>query len=670
MRLPLYSAILRIRNGHLFAFDLLLMCLTPTLSLWLRVESYSYFQTYLSALMTYTVVSMAWKILFFYLFGLYQRYWRLASIDDCALLCYSTSLSWAFGIVVYLGVLNPLQILPVGLPKSVPIIDGLLTMLFIGGSRLSLRLVFELNERIRKKKHEGKSSRILIAGAGVAGSVILKEIRTNPILKMEPIGFVDDDPTKLGVFLHGLPVLGMLEDVPNIIAAHSIDEVIIAMPTAPGDAIRAVVKECIAAGVKNRTVPGIFEILGGSAIAQLREVKIEDLLRRGMVKTDTTRVEMLIKGSTVMVTGAGGSIGSEMCRQICAFHPAELILLGHGENSIFEMAKGLQRDFASKIQSMRLRTIIADIRDEERMEQIFQSYRPQIVFHAAAHKHVGLMEVNLADAVTNNVRGTRLLVNLAGKYDVQRFVMISSDKAVNPTCVMGVTKRVAELVVHEAADKFRKPFVTVRFGNVLGSRGSVVPIFQKQIARGGPVTITHPDVERFFMTIPEAVELVLQAGTMGNGGERFVLDMGKPIKIVDLANDLIRLSGLRPGVDVNIQFTGLLRGEKMKEELFYDFEKIEKSGHDYIFVNRYDLRKASDAPVRTSSRITTSFVESEVENLILAARHGDIENMKYLLKSIVPEYQPMDEALPQVLNQPSKQQTYEELHRAKVAVNS
>jgi FlaA1/EpsC-like NDP-sugar epimerase len=422
-----------------------------------------------------------------------------------------------------------------------------------------------------------------------------------------------------------------LQDIPRLISDHSISEVIIAVPEAPGEIIRRVVQACKKANVVSKTIPSVFEILSGSAIAQLREVKIEDLLRRGTIHIETRDVESLLSGACVMVTGAGGSIGSELCRQIAHFRPKELVLLGHGENSIFKIAGELRNRQGLISESVRIHTVIADIRDRDRMNQVFRSFRPEIVFHAAAHKHVGLMQMNVCDAVTNNVEGTRILVDLADKYDVKRLVMISSDKAVNPTGIMGVTKRVAELVVHDAAERTGKNFVAVRFGNVLGSSGSVVPIFRQQIQEGGPVKITHPEVTRFFMTIPEAVQLVLQAGTMGKGGEIFVLDMGKPIKILDLARDLIRLSGLTEGDDIKIEFIGLQKGEKMHEELFYDTEKAERSRHEKILVWN------NGAGSKTISK-PSSTVRHGVEGLIAAAHKGDKELVQRAFVEIVPQY--------------------------------
>ena len=369
------------------------------------------------------------------------------------------------------------------------------------------------------------------------------------------------------------------------------------------------------------------------------------------MQVDETDVGKMIQGARVMVTGAGGSIGSELCRQILTFLPKELVVLGHGENSIFYIANELRTRHGVIGEAIPIKTVIADIRDRERMNQVFKECEPQIIFHAAAHKHVGLMEINCPDAVTNNVLGTQILVDLAALYRVEKLVMISSDKAVNPTCVMGVTKRIAELVVHEAAQRTRSAFVVVRFGNVLGSRGSVVPILKDQIRAGGPVTITHPDVTRFFMTIPEAVHLVLQAGAMGSCGETYVLDMGQPIRIIDLARDLIRLSGLREGTDIDIAITGLQEGEKLHEELFYEHERAERSVHEKIFVCRnghdWDVGNTSDDTQNQDPNLDIAHVvvkqqesfAATIDRLVMWAQAGDGENVHQLLTTLVPHYQ-------------------------------
>lgn len=651
MENQLYSTILRMRNRHLFVIDFIILSFIPTVSLVLRFENFSDVAVFAIPLAVLTLSSVIIKMTVFNIFHFYNRFWRYASVDEIATLAFATLSSWIFCIVAFFAVLKPTGFIPMNFPSSIPFIDGILTMLVIGGLRFAIRIVYVFNERGRV---DSNTKKVLIVGAGVAGSMIVKELRSNPQLGMEPVAFVDDAPNKQHMYIHGIQVMGSLANIPGLVKSKNISEVIIAMPTVSGKVIRDVVNTCKELDVKSKTIPGVFEILSGSAVAQLRDVSIEDLLRRDIVTIDEKNVESLIYGARVMVTGAGGSIGSEMCRQIAGFRPKELIMLGHGENSIFLIHNEMMTKQGVAIGTkVKFSPVIADIRDRERMDHVMDEYRPQIIFHAAAHKHVGLMEVNLADAVTNNVMGTQNLVELAAIYGVQKLVMISSDKAVNPMCAMGVTKRVAELVVRNAAIRHSQPFVVVRFGNVLGSRGSVVPIFKNQIRNGGPVTITDPDVSRFFMTIPEAVRLVLQAGVLGTGGETFVLDMGEPVKIVDLARDLIRLSGLKEGQDIDIKFTGLIEGEKMHEELFYNYEHAERSTHEKIFVctnHHFDTTDVSDDasanPVaKTKTTRPTLDLDKEretfkfnIDHLLIAARAGDTDYTNELLKKIIPQY--------------------------------
>ncbi len=634
-----FTIILKAQNRHLFVLDIIILSIIPMLSLILRYETVHAVVFVGKSLIIYTLVSLVLKLSVFQLCKFYNRYWVYASVDEVAILFIATMASWLLCIIVFFGILKPFGFLAPGFPLSIPFIDGLLTILMIGGVRVMFRLVYVFNERIGTGL---KNKNVLIVGAGIAGSMIVKELRTNPQLGLKPIAFVDDDPVKQNVNIHGVQVVGTLEHIPDIVKENRIDEIIIAMPTASGKTINSVVQMCQTLKVTSKTIPGVFEIISGSAVAQLREVQINDLLRRGTIEINEINLWNLIQGMRVMVTGAGGSIGSELCRQIINFHPKELIMLGHGENSIFQIANEIKTKHGVVGQTISFKTVIADIRDRDRMAHVMEESQPQIIFHAAAHKHVGLMEKNCLDAVTNNVLGTQTLVELATRYGVEKFVMISSDKAVNPTSVMGVTKRIAELVVHNAAVNHRKAFVVVRFGNVLGSRGSIVPILEKQIRAGGPVTITHPDVTRFFMTIPEAVQLVLQAGALGKCGETFVLDMGQPIKIVDLARDLIRLSGLREGTDVDIVFTGLQKGEKMHEELFYATENHTRSSHEKIFVCSNDDSLPTEAQDYRNSRNTISEESSllirDINLLVNVARAGKTDLVHQYLNKIVPQY--------------------------------
>jgi FlaA1/EpsC-like NDP-sugar epimerase len=635
-----FGIILKAQNRHLFILDIIILSVIPALSLILRFETVYAVNSLGKQLLIYTLVSLILKLSVFQLCKFYNRYWVYASVDEAVILSVATLSSWFLCIVVFFGLLRPFGFITTDFPKSIPFIDGLLTILMIGGIRVMFRLVYVFNERIST---EVKNKNVLIVGAGIAGSMIVKELRTNPQLGMRPIAFVDDDPNKQNVNIHGVKVMGMLENIPNIVRENKVNEIIIAMPTASGKTINNVVQICQMLKVKSKTIPGVFEIISGSAVSQLREIQINDLLRRGTIEINEKNLWKLIQGMRVMVTGAGGSIGSELCRQIINFHPKELIMLGHGENSIFQIANEMKTRYGVVSDAITFKTVIADIRDRDRMMHVIEESQPQIIFHAAAHKHVGLMEKNCLDAVTNNILGTQILVELAARYGVEKFVMISSDKAVNPTSIMGATKRVAEFIVHNAAVNHHKAFVVVRFGNVLGSRGSIVPILEKQIRAGGPITITHPEVTRFFMTIPEAVQLVLQAGALGNCGETFVLDMGQPIKIVDLARDLIRLSGLREGTDIDIVFTGLQKGEKMHEELFYTTEKHTRSSNEKIFVcNNSDNYRTATQDYRGSKNNTineeSSSLVRDINLLVNVARAGKIDLVFQYLNKIVPQY--------------------------------
>ena len=611
----------RLRNRDLFVVDILLLALAPWIAFFIRTESLRELQLYVGVLVGFMVLDGACKLVIFYAMGLYTQYWRYASVHELSTLLRATALSMVAELVLFFVVFIPTGLIPHGFPRSFPILDGLLAMLLIGIVRFTVRLV---QFWMTRSDPEVSAKPILIVGAGRAGAMIVKELHDNQHLGLEPIGYVDDDLDKVGHRIHDVPVLGTIGELPGILKEYHVQQVVIAMPTVSGKKVREVVQVCKEQGVVSKIVPGLFEILRGTArIDQFRDIQLEDLLRRGPVKTDTKQVAALLQGACVMVTGAGGSIGSEMCRQIKDFGPKDLILVGHGENSIFRIAQELMEH---PKMGVAIRTVIADIRDYSRMDGIFTQYRPQVVFHAAAHKHVPLMEQNFQEAVTNNVLGTRNLVELAELYGVERFVLISSDKAVNPTSIMGVSKRIAELVVHAASTRASKAFVTVRFGNVLGSSGSVVPIFKRQIERGGPVMVTHPDVKRFFMTIPEAVQLVLQAATMGTGGETFVLDMGDQIPVVELARDLIRLNGLEEGRDIDIVFTGLRPGEKMYEELFYEGAVIKRSSHPKIMISYNAMNY--DPPVLTR----------DVNQLIEVACMGSEVSVLRLFSKLVPQF--------------------------------
>jgi len=611
MSIPKFT-LFQLRNRHFFIIDLLMLSLTPILALALRINL-PFKHEYTVALLYLTIISLIIKIAIFYSFKLYSRYWRYASIDELVAIGTSVFISTILITGIFF-ILHEIEVfVAIGFPRSVTLIDGLLTLIFVGGVRFGPRL--EEYAKTRGFQNQ-KSKRVIIVGAGDAGEVVVREMLSSKYVSMEPVGFVDDSHTKIGMVIHGVPVLGPIMDLPKIINEYNIHEVIIAMPSASGQVIREIVKSCEKVKVPFKSVPGIYEMLSGQAtINRIRDVDIEDLLRREPISMDTTLVHSMISGKRVLITGAGGSIGTELCLQIAQYGPSEVIALGHGENSLFELFARMQllEKQLESSQSINLSMVVADVRDIHRMKSIFARHSPQIIFHAAAHKHVPMMEDNLEDAISNNVLGTRNLIELSKEHPVERFVFISTDKAVNSVNIMGMTKRVAELIVREAAKKSGKPFVSVRFGNVLGSRGSVVPFFRQQINAGGPVTVTHPEMTRYFMTIPEAVELVLQAAALGSDGEVFVLDMGRPLRIVDLAEDLISLSGYQVGKDIEIVFTGLRPGEKLHEELFMKDEIPTSTSHEKIFT------------VQTEKFNEEEDIENKVEELISAARNGDQE---------------------------------------------
>ena len=636
----------RVRNRHLLLSDFLLLPVAAVMAFALRLDGTALAEYYIPAMIAYALCAPLIQIPIFAALGLYSRYWRYAGVDELLLLAGAATLGaltqgalFFATQAIFPNLLNP------GVPRSIPLIAALLTLVVIAAPRFAL-LLWSQNSRRSAKAHSAPNvlQRVLIAGAGEAGALILRELRANPQTGLVPVGFVDDDPHKQGMLIQRMRVLGGRETIPALVREHRVDQIIIAMPGAPGSVVRGIVDICEQAGVRARIIPGMYELLSGAAdISQLRDVQIDDLLRREPVHTDTEQVAALIRGRRVLVTGAGGSIGSELCRQILRCAPAELIILGHGENSIFDIHNELKVE-GSRLKVERstwnLQPVIADIRDAKRLARVFAAHRPEIVFHAAAHKHVPLMEGNVEDAVTNNVLGTRRLIDVSISSGVAHFVLVSTDKAVNPTSVMGATKRVAELMVQEAALRTGRAFVAVRFGNVLGSRGSVVPFFQKQIAAGGPVTVTHPEVKRYFMTIPEAVQLVLQAAALGRGSEIFMLDMGAPVRIADLARDLIRLSGLEPGRDIEIQYTGLRPGEKLFEELFGADEVYEQTRHEKIFVYRNGHTDGAVGALTDPGPASpdASRLWGKIDALILAAQQGDAAEVRSRLGALVPEY--------------------------------
>ncbi|MGE5432245.1 MAG: polysaccharide biosynthesis protein [Syntrophomonadaceae bacterium] len=619
--------------GHFLLMDIFIFLFNPYLALFIRLDGAVNWEMYSSPLLIYSLLFASIKLAVLGISRFYGRLWRMAGMDELA-----------YGIFISLVVIiaefsafyalksarvHPLVIFPV----SLPLLDGIFSMITIVSIRFSIRFIDLANQKVISKKHA--MQRVLIAGAGESGFSIALEMQRNAHLGLNPVAFVDDDSSKHNMKLRGISIKGSTDDIVSVIKELNISKVIIAMPMASGKKIRQIMSDCEAAGVETLTVPGIFEILNGNvSVSKIRKIQIEDLLRREPVCTDNAKVKWLLKGKKVLITGAGGSIGSELCRQVLSCNPAEMILIGHGENSIFEIEQELLSRKKEFTGSERLDTIIsariADLRSRDRLRNIFDEFYPDVIFHAAAHKHVPLMESNPQEAVTNNILGTKNIVDLAVEYSVKHFISISSDKAVNPTNIMGASKRVTEMIVLQAARKTGWSYSAVRFGNVLGSRGSVVRTFQKQLQNGGPVTITHPDIIRYFMTIPEAVQLVLQASVLNKGGEVFVLDMGQPVKIIDLAKDIIRLAGLTEGTDIEIKVTGLRPGEKLYEELFIEGEHYEKTIHDKILI-------ASNASNCISNFLGESLDYFETNNGYLS--RGEIIN---ILCELIPEFQPQD----------------------------
>jgi FlaA1/EpsC-like NDP-sugar epimerase len=502
--------------------------------------------------------------------------------------------------------------------RAVLFLDWLLTVFLTATIRVGIRVLGEARSRGDARGNQS-SRRVLVAGAGEAGALVVREMHRNPGLGLQPIGFLDDDAIKQGKRIYGVPVLGRLRNLAAVVRSHKADEVIVAMPRTEGTVVRGVVERARAAGVPARMIPGMFELIGGNvSVSRLREVEISDLLRRAPAEGPRS-YHGYLRGR-ILVTGAGGSIGYELCRQVASCDPELLLLLGHGENSIFEAHANLRQAFPH----ITIVPVIADIRDRERMHRVMARFRPSTVLHAAAHKHVPLMENNPVEAITNNVGGTRIVVDAAVAAGVQRLILISTDKAVAPASLMGAAKRLGEHIVREAAGRHGLPFAAVRFGNVLGSRGSVVPILKQQIANGGPITLTDPNMRRYFMTIPEAVHLVLQAGGLARGGELFALNMGEPVRIVDLAQDLIRLSGL--GVDeIPITFTGMRPGEKLEEVLWESNATVEPTEHAEIL-------RIEEPPIQINP--------DSIDRLMTTAALDDRLELESLLAELIPTFLP------------------------------
>ncbi|MGV3708833.1 MAG: polysaccharide biosynthesis protein [Gemmatimonas sp.] len=571
-----------LRNRHMLIFDVVTLFVSCLLAYLIRFEGFAQWvnTAQREVFVWFLALTVPMRIAIFWFLGLYRRYWSLASVAELERVLgaglAAAACSFAIGIVL----LTVFRFTNERMPLSVFTIDALLVCAGITLPRVAARFTRRRREQ-RNLQRELPSA--LIVGAGAAGQMAARELRAHPQAEFMPVGFLDDDRAKRWLLVADLPVVGTVDELATAAQALGVQHIIIAMPSAPGTQIRRIMKLALDAGLQARTVPSLFEMMGTTNVAaKVREIRIEDLLQREPVKIDGQRVRTLTEGQSVLITGAGGSIGSELCRQAAKMNPKRLVLVGRGENSIFE----IQQELRTRYPRLETVPIIVDVRDRETMADVMKKFAPSVVFHAAAHKHVPLMEANVLEALRNNVLGTQSVVDAALAADVKHLVLISTDKAVRPTSVMGASKRIAEQIVQLAARDSGYAYVSVRFGNVLGSRGSVVPTFLRQIRSGGPVLITHPEMRRYFMTIPEAVQLVLQAFALGKRGEVFCLDMGEPVTILSLARDLIQLSGLEPYTDVDIQFTGARPGEKLYEEMFFGTEEASPTEHPKVLAAR------------------------------------------------------------------------------------
>ena len=567
------------------------------------------------------------KLLVFGYLRLYAGWWQYVSVQDLVETFKASHISTAIilGSVYLCRMLRAYGVLQVGVevPDTVLIIDWAATIAMVGGLRFLVRIICEGSRPVSP----AGLRRVLIVGAGNAGEGVLRELYRLPVEKYHVVAFVDDDPRKRGIRIHGVPVLGGVDELASVAERLNVEEVVIALPQPTRDELRRIIEVCKGQKLTFRIVPGVADLIEGRLdVSRLREVDINDLLGREPVSLDIESIGHFLVDKVVLVTGAGGSIGSELCRQIAGFKPKHLVLLEQAENNLFYIDRELRRSNPD----LNVTPVVADIGDLARVEEVFRRYVPAVIFHAAAHKHVPMMELNPGEAIKNNVFGTKNVADMACRHKTEAFVLISTDKAVNPTSVMGCTKRVAEMYCQSLSQRpacGKTKFIVVRFGNVLGSAGSVVPIFRDQIARGGPVTVTHPDMCRYFMTIPEATQLVIQAGAMGKGGGTLLLDMGTPVKIVDLARDMITLSGFRPDVDIKIEFLGVRPGEKLFEELRTSGEDVLPTHHEKIFVWQ-------------SRPCTPEFIDSALERLQTATNGASLEEVQKTLQSVVPEFQP------------------------------
>ena len=608
----------RMKKYYLIIFDLIAITTSLFIAFLLKYGLDIPVELIQFSIRTFMIVSVA-KVLIYQGFSLYSSLWEYASIEELMQVVGAVLVSNVFGIIYMLTQSNPI---PFGVLLNVVMIE----ILMVGGIRFSYRILRRMkNHRNILKQNSDKN--ILIIGAGATAGMISKEISNNANEYGKLMGFIDDDPLKEGKSINGTKVLGNRYDIYSVCKKFNIDEIVVAIPSADKISRKEILEECTRTECELKTVPGISEIIdGGVSMNQIRDVEIEDLLGREAINLEMGKIRQYINGRRIIVTGGGGSIGSELCRQIAKYHPEQLIILDIYENNAYEIQNELIRQYPD----LDLVVLIASVRDRDNIEEVFNEYRPEVVFHAAAHKHVPLMETAPREAILNNCFGTLNVARAADKYRTGQFVLISTDKAVNPTNVMGASKRICEMIIQSYATVSKTKFSGVRFGNVLGSNGSVIPLFKKQIKEGGPVTVTHKEIIRYFMTIPEAAQLVLQSGAYANGGEIFVLDMGEPVKIYKLAEDLIRLSGFEPHEDIEIDVTGLRPGEKLFEELLMSEEGMKETPHEKIFIGK---------PMFADFKVLLSMLDT-LRNVI---DEKDNHKLRDHLKSIVPSYRPNNE---------------------------
>ena len=604
-----------IKRILLVAYDIIAVVASSLLALFIRYEgNYAAIPSkYVVKSLQYIPVIIIVTAIVFYWFRLYSSLWTYAGAPELINITFACALSALTQMTV-------MVLFGVQMPRSYYILYGVALWMLVFLSRFSYRGIRTL---IKRQESGAATSKVMIVGAGAAGNLLVKEIRNSDHVSKRVVCIVDDDRSKEGSYLHGVKVMGNRQNIQELVKQYHIDEIIIAMPSAPAKEIKEISDVCKETGCDLKRLPGVYQLVNGEVgISKLKEVDVNDLLGREPVKVDLSAIMDYVAGKVVLVTGGGGSIGSEICRQVAGHNPKMLVLVDIYENTTYD----IQNELKNRFPDLNLVVLIASVRNTKRMDMIFETYRPDIVYHAAAHKHVPLMEDSPNEAVKNNVLGTWKVVQAADKWKVKRFVMISTDKAVNPTNIMGATKRICEMIIQTYNSRSRTEFVAVRFGNVLGSNGSVIPLFKRQIEQGGPVTVTHPDIIRYFMTIPEAVSLVLQAGAYAKGGEIFVLDMGEPVKIADLARNLILLSGHKPGEDIQIIYTGLRPGEKLYEEMLMHEEGLQDTENKLIHIGK---------PIKMDE----DHFMMQLENLkdYVVQEPTDIRNW---VKEIVPTYHP------------------------------